>query len=77
MLEYYSVIQMFLRIYRIYYLQLPVVQAVRPYQTTSAIYCLFSIGVVLLCEWHDTERRTIYRWLMELDTDERLAQAPV
>ncbi|ELZ27550.1 transposase [Halosimplex carlsbadense 2-9-1] len=28
-----------------------------------------------LAEWHDTGRRTIYSWLMRLDTDEPLAQA--
>ncbi len=28
-----------------------------------------------LAEWHDTGRRTIYSWLMRLDTDEPLEQA--
>jgi hypothetical protein len=28
-----------------------------------------------LAEWHDTGRRTIYRWLIRLDTDEPLMQA--
>jgi len=28
-----------------------------------------------LAEWHDTGRRTIYGWLMRLDTDEPLEQA--
>ncbi|ELZ27519.1 transposase [Halosimplex carlsbadense 2-9-1] len=28
-----------------------------------------------LAEWHDVGRRTIYSWLMRLDTDEPLAQA--
>jgi transposase len=28
-----------------------------------------------LAEWHDTSRRTIYSWLMRLDTDEPLEQA--
>lgn len=28
-----------------------------------------------LAEWHDTERRTVYSWLMRFDRDEPLEQA--
>jgi transposase len=30
-----------------------------------------------LAEWYGTGRRTIYSWLMRLDTDESLARAAV
>jgi len=44
-------------------------------QLLAAIAYKNGVTQTELAEWHDTGRRTIYSWLMRLDTDEPLEQA--